>query len=148
MKVILLEDVKNLGKKNTVVTVSDGYFKNFLAKKKLAVAYTEQGLKVLASDLDKIHEEFIHNVDQAKAIGKQLANIELNYQLKSHGGNVFGSVSAKEIITTLKQKHNIEITKFNFPKNFQPLKTGIHHIQLQLFTSVSATLKVVVSETK
>lgn len=148
MKVILLADVKGLGNKNTVVEVSDGYFKNFLAKKKLAVAYTNQGLKVLASDLDKIHNEFIHNVDEAKKIKQQLENIELTYQLKTHEGHVFGSVSTKEIITTLKNQYNIQVTKFNFPKNFEPLKLGAHLITLQLFTSVTAILKVTITETQ
>ncbi len=146
MKVILIADVKKLGKKNDVVTVSDGYYKNFLAKHKLAVAYTEQSQKMLQNDLAEIKAIFKQNEAEAIKLKNQIEALELHYTLKAHNGQAFGSISAKQIITTLKNEHQIEVNKFNFNEDFIPLKLGAYQVQLKLFETVTATLKVIVTE--
>ena len=104
MKVILLKDVKNLGKKNTIVKVNDGYFQNFLSKQKLAVLATEEAIKHLNKDLIQIEKQNAIDLKLAEKLKEKIESIKLEYTLKSNQGNVFGSISQKQIISSLVEK--------------------------------------------
>lgn len=147
MKVILIQDVKNLGKKNDIVTVSDGYFKNFLKPKQLAVIHSNESIKHLNEDLLKISQDHQKQVDLANKLKQQIEKVQLEFSLKQNKGNVFGSISEKQIITSLKQK-GIEITKFMFPKDFNGLKIGKFDITLTIFEDVKADLSILITEEK
>ena len=125
MKVILLQDVKNLGKKNTIVNVNDGYFKNYLLPRKLA-------------EIEK------QKIDNAKDLKQKLEKLSLEFSLKSQKGNAFGSISLKQIIDEIK-KHGLEVTKFMFV-NYEPLKIGSFIIKATLYKDIVADVKVLVKE--
>ena len=145
MKIILLQDVKNLGKKNEVVEVSEGYFRNFLSRNKLAVLASKtanQHLQKDIAELQKIEDANIANANKLKA---QLEAVTLNFKLKSNNGKTFGSVSQKQIIDLLKEQ-NIVITKYMFFDDFQPLKVGNVYIELNVYKTIKAKLHIIVTD--
>ena len=144
MKVILLQDVKNLGKKNTIVNVNDGYFKNYLLPRKLAVIVSTASPKHLENDLDKLAEIEKQKIDNAKDLKQKLEKLSLEFSLKSQKGNAFGSISLKQIIDEIK-KHGLEVTKFMFV-NYEPLKIGSFIIKATLYKDIVADVKVLVKE--
>ena len=144
MKVILLQDVKNLGKKNTIVNVNDGYFKNYLLPRKLAVIVSTASQKHLENDLDTLAEIEKQKIDNAKDLKQKLEKLSLEFSVKSQKGNAFGSISLKQIIDEIK-KHGLEVTKFMFV-NYEPLKIGSFIIKATLYKDIVADVKVLVKE--
>ena len=105
MKVILLEDVKSIGKKGEIIEVSDGYAKNFLFKKKLGIEATADNRNNLK--LQKKHEEKVaaENLEAAQEFGKELAEQKVVVKMKAgENGKAFGSVSSKEIAEAVKDR--------------------------------------------
>ena len=112
MKVILLEDVKSLGKKGQIVNVSDGYARNMLLPKKLGLEATPKNLNDLK--LQKAHEDKVaqENLEAAQAFAKELADKEVTVSIKvGKEGRTFGSVSTKEIAEAAKAQLGYEIDK-------------------------------------
>lgn len=147
MKVILLEDVKSLGKKGEIVNVSDGYARNMILPKKLGVEATSKNLNDLK--LQNQHEEKVakENLEAAKAFAKELENITVTVTIKTgEGGRVFGSVSAKEIAEAAKKQLNLDIDKKKLQME-SPIKSlGYTNVPLRLHPKVTAQLKVHVKE--
>lgn len=105
MKVILLEDVKNVGKKDEVKEVSDGYARNFLIKKKLAVPVTKTSQAVLKAQLAQKEADEEKKKEQALALKETLAKTPIDFQLNSgKEGQVFGSISSKQVVAALQAK--------------------------------------------
>ena len=114
MKVILLEDVKSLGKKGQIVNVSDGYARNLLLPKKLGVEATGKNMNDLK--LQKAHEDKVaqENLDAAKAFAEELKDKQVDVGIKvGEGGRTFGSISAKEIAEAAKAQLGYELDKRN-----------------------------------
>lgn len=115
MKVILLSDVKNVGKKGQVVEVSDGYGRNFLIARKLAVPETKKSKEILAQqnlDAAKKEEQL---EKEANILKEKLKDIVVEFKVKTgNGGRVFGNVSSKQVVEELKKTHNIVIDKRKF----------------------------------
>lgn len=147
MKVILIKDIKNLGKKNDITTVSDGYFKNYLKPKQLAVAYSPIALKHLNDDLSKINQDHLAKINLAKQLKNQIEQVQLNFSLKQNKGNIFGSISQKQIVTALKEK-GIEINKYMFPNDFNGLKLGKFNLILNIYEDINANLVILIVEEK
>lgn len=145
MKVILLQDVKNVGKKNQVIEVSDGYFFNYLAKKQLAVIATATAKEHLQKDLEIVAKDEASKVAEANKLKVMIEKTTLHYQLKSNNGKTFGSISQKQIIDDLK-KENINITKYMFADDFQPLKIGNIHITLKVYKDIKAELHIIIAD--
>jgi large subunit ribosomal protein L9 len=149
MDVILLEDVKSLGKKGEMVTVSDGYAKNFLLKKKLGVEATAKNKNDLK--LQKQHEEKIakEKLEAAKAFAEEMKEKSITVSLKTgSGGRSFGSVSTKELAAAAKEQLGYELDKKKMMLA-EPVKSpGIFDLPIKLHPSVTGTLKVIVQETK
>lgn len=147
MKVILLEDVKTLGKKGEIVNVSDGYARNMLLPKKLGVEATPKNLNDLK--LKKAHEQKLaqNNLDAAKDFAKNLEGREVVLSLKvGEGGKTFGSISAKEISDAAKEQLGMTLDKKKLQLE-SPIKTlGVTEVPLRLHPEVTATVKVVVKE--
>jgi large subunit ribosomal protein L9 len=149
MDVILLEDVKSLGKKGEMVTVSDGYAKNFLLKKKLGVEATAKNKNDLK--LQKQHEEKIakEKLEAAKAFAEEMKEKSITVSLKTgSGGRSFGSVSTKELAAAAKEQLGYELDKKKMVLA-EPVKSpGIFDLPIKLHPNVTGTLKVIVQETK
>lgn len=147
MKVILLEDVKSLGKKGQVVNVSDGYARNMLLPKKLGMEATTKNMNDLK--LQKAHEEKVaqENLDAAKAFADELKDKEVVVTIKvGEGGRTFGSVSTKEISEAVKEQlgYDIDKKKMQLPNPIRELGTTI--VSVRLHPKVTGELKVIVKE--
>ncbi|WP_343247643.1 50S ribosomal protein L9 [Diplocloster hominis] len=147
MKVILLQDVKSLGKKGDTVNVNDGYARNFILPKKLGVEATTKNMNDLK--LQKAHEEKQAQeiYDEALLLKAQIEKAQIKLSVKTgEGGKTFGSVSSKEIAQAAKEQIGLDIDK----KKMQlpnPIKTiGTHGVPVKLHPKVTAELKVIVEE--
>ncbi len=111
MKVILLEDVRNVGKKDEVKEVSDGYGRNFLIKKGLAEPYNKVTSKDLAARKEEEHQQDLQNQKDAQETAEKLKDMTLEFQLNTgKGGNTFGQISSKQIVAGLAEK-GIQVDK-------------------------------------
>ena len=147
MKVILLEDVKSLGKKGQIVNVSDGYASNMILPKKLGVEATSKNLNDLK--LRKANEEKVaqENLDAAKAFAEELSTKEIILTLKvGEGGRTFGSVSSKEISEAAKKQLNLDIDKKKLQLENPIRNLGVTNVPVRLHPKVTGSLKVWVKE--
>ena len=147
MKVILLEDVKSLGKKGQIVNVSDGYARNMILPKKLGVEATSKNLNDLK--LRKANEEKVaqENLDAAKAFAEELSTKEVILTLKvGEDGRTFGSVSSKEISEAAKKQLNLDIDKKKLQLESPIRNLGVTNVPVRLHPKVTGSLKVWVKE--
>ena len=147
MKVILLEDVKSLGKKGQIVNVRDGYARNMILPKKLGVEATSKNLNDLK--LRKANEEKVaqENLDAAKAFAEELSTKEVILTLKvGEGGRTFGSVSSKEISEAAKKQLNLDIDKKKLQLENPIRNLGVTNVPVRLHPKVTGSLKVWVKE--
>ena len=147
MRVILLEDVKKVGKKGSIVDVSDGYGANFLIPRKLAVLATKTSLEIKkVQDDNKAKEE---EIKKQNAIELKDKIKDLVVEIKAgtgKEGKLFGAVSSKEIVEEYKKQFNIELDKRKFI-DFNPIGAlGYTKIQIELYKDVIGTITVHVSE--
>lgn len=147
MKVILLEDVKALGKKGQVVNVSDGYARNMLLPKKLGVEATPKNMNDLK--LKKAHDDKVaqENLEAARAFAKELEGKQVVLTIRvGEGGRTFGSISTKEIAEAAKSQlgYDIDKKKMNLPSPIKELGTTV--VPVRLHPKVAGELKVVVKE--
>lgn len=147
MKVILLGDVKALGKKGQVVNVSDGYARNLLLPKKLGVEATGKNMNDLK--LQKAHEDKVaqENLDAAKAFAEELKDKQVTVGIKvGEGGRTFGSISAKEIAEAAKAQLGYELDKKKLQLSAPIKELGTTMVPIKLHPKVTGELKVVVKE--
>lgn len=147
MEIILLEDVKTLGKKGELVKVNDGYARNFILPKKLGIEATNKNLNDLRlqkANADKLAQE---QLDEAKEFATKVEAKEVVLSIKSgEGGKTFGSISTKEISKAAKDQLGLEIDKKKM-NLAEPIKTlGTHVINVRLHKEVTAQLKVKVTQ--
>ena len=141
MKVILLSDVKKVGKKGEIKEVADGYARNFLISRGLAVMASEGANKVLAKqNKEKEKQEQIAK-EEAIKLKDELSKVELDFRVKAKEGRVSGSVSTKEIAEELKKK-GIEIDKRKIIDNEPITSLGYSNIKIELYKGVIGTIKV------
>ena len=141
MKVILLKDVKNVGKKDQEVEVANGYAANYLFPNKLAVALTETGRH--------IRDEEAQKVSQAQALVGQLQSITLEFTAKSSGdGRMIGTISTKQIVEALKEHHHIVVDKRKFIDHYLVNAFGFTRLKIELHKGVVGVINVHVSEGK
>lgn len=147
MKVILLQDVKALGKKGEIVDVSDGYARNFILPKKVGLEANNQNMNNLR--LQKKKEEKIaqDNLDAAKKLAGELEAGKIELFIKvGEGGKTFGSVSSKEIGAAVKEQMGLEVDKKKIQLKDTIKVLGTHVVPVKLHPEVVAELKVVVTE--
>ncbi|MFQ7583948.1 MAG: 50S ribosomal protein L9 [[Clostridium] symbiosum] len=147
MEVVLLEDVKALGKKGQIVKVNDGYARNFILPKKLGIEATSKNLndlKLQKANADKIAAE---QLQAAKDLAADLAEKSITLSIKAgEGGKAFGSVSSKEITQAIQDQLGMEIDKKKLVLP-EPLKTfGTHEVPIKLHRDVTGKLAVKVVE--
>ena len=147
MKVILLEDVKSLGKKGEIVNVSDGYARNFILPKKLGLEANTKNLNDLK--LQKANEEKVakEQLEAAQELAKLLETKEVSVKMKcGEGGKTFGSISSKEIAAAAKTQCDLDLDKkkIQLPEAIKAL--GVYEVNVKLHAKVTAKLKVKVVE--
>ena len=147
MKVILLKDIKKVGKKDEVIEVSDGYARNYLIKRKLAVAYTKGSSKVLNEQLAIKEEHEAKLKKEAEEIKKKLDIMKLEFSLSAgKEGQVFGSISTKQIHQALQEK-GIEVDKRKIHLDVPVSSLGTTNVKVDLYKGqVMGTIHVHVSQ--
>ncbi len=149
MRVILLQDVKGVGKKNQIVEVSDGYASNFLIPRRLAVKSTEKGLEVMKKQIQDEKDELARKEALAKEEAKRLEDIVLEFEApSSKDGRMMGTISEKQIVAELKDKYGIIVDKRKFVDKYPCNAFGYTKLKVELFKNVIGTIKVHVSEKK
>ena len=148
MKVILLEDIKGVGKKDSIVNASDGYVRNYLFPKKLAI----EANKINMAKLNAKNNSKQYKKDQekkaAEEIAKKLEKILVKIEVKAGtNGKIFGGVAAKEIADILKKDYNITVDKKKIDLKETIKKLGVHVVEIKLFEGVIGKVKIdVISE--
>ena len=144
MEIVLLEDVKSLGKKGQIVKVNDGYARNVILPKKLGVAKSLNDLKLQKAKEAKIAAE---QLAEAKELAAKIEAAAVTVSIRSgEGGRTFGSVSTKEIAKAAAEQLKLEIDKKKMVLQ-EPIKSlGTFEVPVKLHKDVTATLRVKVSE--
>ena len=143
MKVILLEDVKSLGKKGEIVNVNDGYARNFILPKKLGLEATSKNLNDLK--LQKQNDEKVaqEKLDAAKALAEEIKEKSITVKIQAGvEGKVFGSISSKEIATEAKKQLNMDIDKKKIVIPDAIKSLGTYNVNIKSHKDVTATLTV------
>ena len=148
MKVILLDNIKGVGKKDEIINASDGYARNFLFPKKLAVEANNENMSKLKAKKQSEQYKKDVNKENAEKIAKKLDDITLTFKVKAgENGKIFGGVTSKEISEELKKQYKIDIDKKKIILNENIKNLGSFDISMKLFEGVTGKLKVkVISE--
>ena len=143
MKVILKENIKSIGKKDEVINVSDGYARNYLFAKNLAVEATPGNLAKLQTKKDSIAYKKGQEKEEAEEIAEKLSKLTLDFKVKAgENGKIFGGISSKEIAEKLEKEYQIKVDKKKIELK-EPIKIlGIKRVDIKLFEGVVGTVKV------
>ena len=147
MKVILLQDVKSVGKKGDTVELSEGYARNFILPKKLGVEANNVSMNNLK--LQKANEEKIakEQYEAALKLKEEVEKMMVKTSIKSgEGGKTFGSVSSKEIVKAVEEQYKLQIDKKKISLQDSIKSFGVHEVSVKLHPKVTATLHVKVEE--
>ena len=147
MKVILLEDIKNIGKKGQIINAKDGYARNYLIPKKLAIEATEANIRNLEAEKRRKEEKEKELLQEARSLEEELMKKTIVIKAKTgEHGKLFGSITTKEISDVLEKEHKITIDKKKFDLE-EPIKSvGEYKVRIKLHPQVNAELKVIVTE--
>ncbi len=147
MKVILLDNIKGVGKKDEVINASDGYARNFLFPKKLAVEANPENMSKLKNKQDSQQHKKDVEKEKAIEIAEKLKSITLTIKVKAgDNGRIFGGVTSKEISENLRNQFKIDIDKKKIVLNENIKNLGTFNISVKLFEGVTGSLKVKVIE--
>jgi len=142
MKVILLQDVKKIGKKGEIVEVSDGYGRNYLLPRKLAAAATSQNLNVAKAQEGSKKRREAMAADEAKLMAAQLKQVEVTIPVKiGAGGKLFGSVTGKDVAEAL-ARQNIDIDKRKITIKGEVPGEGVYDAVIKVHPTITSTIKV------
>ena len=147
MKVLLLADVKGQGKKDQIVEVSDGYARNFLFPKKLAIVADNKVLSEAKSREESKQFRLKEEKAAAKALAEKLGALTVKISAPSGAdGRLYGSVTTKDIADELAKQHKITVDKrkLSLPENIKAY--GTYNVEVKVYPEVTATLKVTVTE--
>jgi large subunit ribosomal protein L9 len=147
MKVILLKDVKGTGKKGEVKEVAEGYARNFLIPRKMAVAATQGNMNALKDQKQREQRRKEEEPKEAEALAEKLNKMKVSISMKlGKDGRTFGSITSKQISETLKKQHHMNVDKRKIQLD-QPIRSlGVTKVPVKLHPEVTATLAVHVVE--
>ncbi len=149
MKVILLEDIKGVGKKDQIINASDGYARNFLFAKKLALEATPGNMKTLENRKKAEEAKRQEEYEEAKALALKIEANPVSVAVKiGDNGKLFGSVTNKEIGAAMKEQYNIDVDKKKIVINDAIKAVGEKIVDVKLHSKVTAKLKVNIVEMK
>ena len=148
MKVILKSDVKKVGKKGEIVEVADGYARNFLIARGLAVPSTEKSREILAEQKELEKEEDARKQAEAEEVAKKLESIMLEFRVNANkDGRVFGSVSTKQIVEELAKK-GIRVDKRKILDTYPISALGVTKVRVELYKGMIGTISCQVKGTE
>ena len=143
MKVILTQDIKGVGKKDEIINSNDGYARNFLFPKKMAVEANKQNMSLLQGRKDSANFKKEQDKEKANELKDKISKIMLTIKVKSgENGKIFGSITSKEISTELKKQHNIEIDKKKIMLKEAIKEQGTFTIEIKLYEGIIGKLKI------
>lgn len=143
MKVILTQDIKSVGKKGQILDASDGYARNYLLPKKLAVIADATNLNELKTKQEANKYKKDMSMAGAKELSEKMKGYELIFKIKAgENGKTFGSVTAKDIADELNKKYFVEVDKKKICLSDSIKSIGIYNIEVKLFEGISGTIKV------
>lgn len=145
MKIILLKDIKNLGKKNEIKKVNDGYAANFLIPNKYAVIYSEENEKKLIKQLEIEEKNLKIKISHLNDLKKQIEQTTLQFSIKEKNGKSFGSISSKEIIEQLNSKLNSKFEKKDLLIHENYKHPGFYKNELKLGQDIKAIINIKIS---
>ena len=147
MKVLLLADVKGQGKKDQIVEVSDGYARNFLFPKKLAVVAAAKVMRETKSKEEAKQFKLKEETSAANALAAKLGTLTVKITASSGGdGRLYGSITSKDIAEKLKEQYNIEVDKRKLVLSENIKSYGTYDVEVKVYPEISAKLKVTVAE--
>jgi large subunit ribosomal protein L9 len=143
MKVILQEEVKKLGKKGDVIEVSEGYARNFLLPKKLAVEATATNVNSITQQKASEARKQQRAIDEAKLMAAQLSKLEVTIAVKTgEGGKLFGAVTVKDIADALNAQHKIELDKRKLELKEAIKATGTYPVTIKVHPEITSRIQV------
>ena len=143
MKVILKQDVKGLGKKESMIEASDGYARNYLIPRGLAVEATSSNMNVMKTKMEAEKSKRDRELAQAKALAEKVKNVTVVLKTKAgENGKLFGSITSKDISDMLKSSFNIDIDKKKINLTDAIKSLGTIEVEVKLFPGVSTKLTV------
>lgn len=143
MKVILLQDIKNVGRKDEIINASDGYARNFLFPKKMAVEANKENMAKLKSRENSKQYKKDQEKQEAQELADKISKIMIKVHVKvGESGKIFGGVSSKEIADILKKEHNIEVDKKKVELKEAIKVLGITNVKIRLYEGIYGNLKV------
>ncbi|MGX2972242.1 50S ribosomal protein L9 [Helicobacter sp. T3_23-1059] len=148
MKVLLLEDIKGLGKKGEVCEVKDGYGQNFLIAKNKAKQATNEVINKYKAEQKNLAEKKALETAERKGLADTLNALKITIEKKANNGALFGSITKEEIATQLAKQHRIEIDKKHIEIKNPIKQIGDFEVEIKLGDGVNATLKLQVVESK
>lgn len=144
MKVILLQDVKKIGKKGDVIEASDGYARNFLFPRKLAQEATEANLHVLNNKKENERKQKLAEMEAAQALAKELKGKELKITAKTgESSKLFGAITSKDVAELIKKQYKVEVDKKKIVMDTIKV-AGTYDIEIKLYPEVSTKMVVVI----
>ena len=143
MKVILTQDIKSVGKKGQIIDASDGYARNFLLPKKMAVVADATNLNELKTKQDANKYKRDMTMANAKELSEKMKGYELIFKIKAgDNGKTFGSVTSKDIAEQLNKKYFVEVDKKKICLDDAIKTLGVYNIEIKLFEGISGFIKV------
>lgn len=148
MKVVLLQDVKDLGKKDSIVNVSDGYARNFLFPKKLAIEASDAKMKEITDKKSSEKNRKQKELQQARELAEKLNKVTVTIKTKSgESGKLFGSITSKDIAQEIETQANIKVDKKRIVLSDALKSTGEYQIEIKVYPEVLAKVTVkIISE--
>lgn len=147
MKIILLQDVKKLGKRGDLVEVAEGYARNFLFPRKLAAEATQGSINQLEQEKSALKRKKAKELEAAKVLAKKLSNTQLTLSVKAGDqGKLFGSITNKDISEALEKQHQVTVDRRKIELG-EPIKAlGTYEVAIKLVPEVEAKLVIKVVE--
>lgn len=146
MKVILLKDVKSVGKKGDIVNASDGYARNYLLPKGLAEEATGTNVHILNNKKEAERRQKLAEIEAAQKVAESLKGKEINLSVKTgENGKLFGSITGKDIADELNKKYNLKVDKKKIVVD-NIKQVGTYDVEVKLYPEISTKIKVIIAE--
>ncbi|AKN33114.1 50S ribosomal protein L9 [Clostridium carboxidivorans P7] len=146
MKVILLKDVKSVGKKGDIINASDGYARNYLLPRGLAQEATGTNVHILNNKKEAERRQKLAEIEAAQKIAESLKGKEINLSVKTgENGKLFGSITGKDIADELNKKYNLKVDKKKIVVD-NIKQVGTYDVEVKLYPEISTKIKVIIAE--